>query len=76
MSWNPDREPIEYLERRLRYYKRLHRWSIRHAKEIPSQAELGYYGGKRGFKEACARMQKRYELRINQFSEAIIKLKK
>jgi hypothetical protein len=75
MGWNPDREPIEYLERRLRYYKRKVGSFKRALNEVPGVAQLNYFGSKKKWFEAVRRTIDKAELRVIQFAEAINKLK-
>lgn len=75
MGWESDREPLDYLERRLRYYNRKLRKFKRTQKEDADQWTINYFGGKRAYHKAVAATIKKTELRISQYQEAIKKLK-
>jgi hypothetical protein len=74
MGWNPDRPPIEYLERRLRYYKRRVGSYSRSLKEEPNPYHVRYFGSKKKWREAVQRTIDKAKVRVSEFSEAISKL--
>lgn len=75
MGWNPDRPPLEYLERRLRYYKKQLSSFKRIAKEEPIKYVINYFGSKKKWREAAQRTIDRAERRIIEFTDAVNKLK-
>lgn len=75
MGWNPDREPIEYLERRLRYYKRKNRKLKGYLIQPVPKFQAAYHGSAAKFKIAVKRAIDLSFLRIAQFTAAINKLK-
>jgi|HubBroStandDraft_3_1064219.scaffolds.fasta_scaffold204094_1 hypothetical protein len=75
MGWNPDRPPIEYLERRVRYYKRKAGSYRRTLREEPKEAFIRYFGSKKKWREAIQRTIDKAELRAKEYSDAVSKLK-
>lgn len=75
MGWNPDRPPLEYLERRLKYYKKRVRLFKMRLRAPPSRGEVNFFGSKKKWCEAVNRTIAKSELRVHEFTEAISKLK-
>ena len=67
MSWNPDRPPIEYLQRRVIYYRKQAAGWRRKAK---NEALLRRYG-KRKVKLIADSLVARFELRAQEFQNAV-----
>lgn len=75
MAWQTDREPIEYLERRHRYYKRKRGSYKRLLTEPVSDYQKSYFGSEKKYLNAVQLAIGKMELRMSQYSEAIEKLK-
>lgn len=76
MGWESDREPLDYLQRRLRYYTRKERKFKRLLKEPMTKYQAAIFGSKKSFSMAIQRTIEKARIRISQFTEAIEKLKK
>lgn len=67
MSWNPDKPPIEYLERRIRYYKK----RIPVIKKFVNRKRLIQQYGKKLLKEIINSRVLHTQQRITEFEEAV-----
>lgn len=76
MAWDWDREPLEYLERRLRYYKRKIGSLKRELTQPVSKYLRDSFGSKKAYHNAIKIYLNKMELRVSQFNKAIEKLKK
>lgn len=76
MGWNPDRPPIEYLERRIRYYKKRIGTCNTTLKQEPSMGAINYFGSKKAFHSAVQGTIAKSMRRIKEFEIAIKILKK
>lgn len=75
MGWNPDRPPLEYLQRRLKYYKKRAGQIKTLLKEEPSEYLKKYYGGKKGYIKSLSSALDKNIARQKEYIEAINKLK-
>lgn len=72
MAWNTDQSPLNYLKRRIKYYKKK-RSSIKNCAK--NKAVIAQYGEK-GVKKLIAISEQRINKRIKEFELAIKKIAK